>query len=314
MNRFALARANTGTSDLPGKAGSTTQLYIYSTRTKLVNGKKGTPERELMTYSYGYNTWVRASWVAAPDYDDRWLVTLQAIDDNLTGAPRSYTLKFNQNGSGKTIYLTVTQAVSGTYEFETSLVSNTVLFTGAGSSANFNVTSRLVPGNNPQEFTVNVPDWILVTRGGWNDGVQQVTLSAKYNDTGAQRKATVSLIQKDTQQTILIDVTQGIPLVDTDITLTLNWPSGTQTGAFFLDGEIPIEGGSSLAYFSMSILDDKSTHTYKKSVGIRVNMSAAGESTEALPGDQVACYRYSGGRWNRVGMFTLPSVDTTITL
>lgn len=313
MNRFALARANTGTSDLPGKVDSTIQLYIYSTKTKLVNGKKGTPERIQMTYSYGLNTWVRASWVAAPGYDDQWLVTLRAIDDNLTGAPRSYTLKFIQNESGKGIDFTVTQAVYGTYEFETSLVPNIVLFTGTGSKANFNVTSRLVPGNNLQEFTVNVPDWILVTRGDWKDGVQKVTLSAKYNDTGKQRKATVSLIQKDTNQTILIDVTQDIPLVNTDITLTLNWPTGTQTGAFFLDGEIPIEG-SSQNYFSILILDNKTTHTYKKSVGIRVNMSVAGELVDALPGDRVACYKYESGKWYRVGVFTLPSSDAIITL
>ena len=63
----------------------------------------------------------------------------------------------------------------------------------------------------------------------------------------------------------------------------------------------------------MSVLDNRTTHTYRKDVGLVVN-KGDGKTIYVLPGQLVNCYRYMNGGWSYVGEFILPSSDTTITL
>lgn len=86
-------------------------------------------------------------------------------------------------------------------------------------------------------------------------------------------------------------------------------------GAFFKSGQTPQSesGSTSTAYFLLSILDDKSTHTYKKSEGILVNLRN-GNTEMVLPGETIKAYRYVNQAWQLVGSFTLPETNSTITL
>lgn len=95
--------------------------------------------------------------------------------------------------------------------------------------------------------------------------------------------------------------------------ITINWPTGTDLAAFFQSGESPQPGsGLSSSYFSMSVLDNRTTHNYSKDVGLVVNKRDG--KTNVLPGQWVSCYRYMNGGWSYVGKFMLPSSDTTVTL
>lgn len=96
------------------------------------------------------------------------------------------------------------------------------------------------------------------------------------------------------------------------ISITINWPTGTDSAAFFQSGESPQSGSTGTAYFSMSVLDNQTTHNYNKDVGLAVN-KRDGKIVYVLPGQWISCYRFING-WSYVGEFILPSADTIVTL
>lgn len=300
--------------------GDTKTTYIYSYKTKYINGKS-TGQKTNVDWDMGYTipSWVSVKYVFE---GNDCKVTFTTLQENTGSSERTHSILMQQRESGKTISFPISQEPNFTYTYFLGVfnVSSTV---GAniGATTTIMVQSYMTRSDGEKmtkppsvgatpSFATNV----TVKDGSIMAGAPhwyQIIVKATEANLGSSKRSSILLVTCGDQRK---EVTIWQEAADTNITLTLNWPTGTQTGAFFLDGEIPIEGGSQSSYFSMNILDGKTIHTYKKSVGIRVNMSAAGETTDALPGDQVACYKYSGGRWNRVGMFTLPSVDKTITL
>lgn len=317
MNEFNFRVAPRASGSLGPNSGNTTTLIINSFKTKYINGNAGGRTNVAFDdpLSSQVPSWLQISHVWS-DAEEAYKVTFKALSTNNTGSTRSFTATFTQWESGKKISYTITQENAGTYEFDYDILSigSILLFAGSGSSGTIKVTSRLVSGTSysPVDFEVSgYPSWITLTKSVLTaDGKCTLTLKAAENPKPFVRTFTLKLTQAGSEKTFEIDAKQGIEPIETNITLTINWPLNCQTGAFFLDGEIPLKGG---AYFSMNILDGKTTHTYQKSTGIRVNMSTAGETTDALPGTQVACYEFNE-RWYRRGVFTVPSVDTTITL
>ena len=102
-------------------------------------------------------------------------------------------------------------------------------------------------------------------------------------------------------------------VAEQDITLTINWPLNTFSGAFFKEGQTPQTGSTQIAYFNFAILDDTSVHKYKKSEGVRVNLQK-GSTQIAYPGDRISAYRFTNQTWQFISTFTLPSSDQIITL
>jgi hypothetical protein len=98
-----------------------------------------------------------------------------------------------------------------------------------------------------------------------------------------------------------------------DITLTINWPLNTFSGAFFKEGQTPQTGSTGTDYFIFSVLDDTSVHKYKKSEGVRVNLQN-GNTEMAYPGDRISAYRFTNQTWQLRSIFLLPSSDQIITL
>lgn len=98
-----------------------------------------------------------------------------------------------------------------------------------------------------------------------------------------------------------------------DITLTINWPLNTFSGAFFKEGQTPQTDSTGTAYFNFSVLDDTSVHKYKKSEGVRVNLRN-GSTEIAYPGDRISAYRFTNQTWQLRSTFPLPSSDQIITL
>ena len=314
MNEFnfravnAAPRASSGT--LGPDSGDTFTLNINSYKIKYINGNKvnGNINVDFNNPS-SIPSWLQISHVWS-NSEESYIVTFKALSTNDTEATRSFTATFTQQESNNTLSYTITQDVSKTYEFDTN--KSNILFRESGGSSTVKVTSRIVPGFTPCDYSVqSVPDWITVSKGDWVDGVQELTLTASRNTTDSQRTATIVLEQLTSQKIINLSVTQAtLP----DITLILKWPSGTDVGALFLFPESPQQGTTTVAYFSMSILDDTTTHVYKGDVGIRVNKNAAGQTVQALPGQSINCYRWKNGGWDYAGYFVLPESDVTITL
>lgn len=102
-------------------------------------------------------------------------------------------------------------------------------------------------------------------------------------------------------------------MAESCITLTINWPLNTFSGAFFKEGQTPQTGSTGTAYLNFSVLDDTSVHKYKKSEGVRVNLRN-GSTEIAYPGDRISAYRFTNQTWQLRSTFLLPSSDQIITL
>lgn len=76
------------------------------------------------------------------------------------------------------------------------------------------------------------------------------------------------------------EVTIWQKAAEQDITLTINWPLNTFSGAFFKEGQTPQTGSTGTAY----------------------------------PGDRISAYRFTNQTWQLRSTFLLPSSDQIITL
>ena len=318
---FKLARAitDTGTDTVSSKGGTVT-YRITSLKRKLVNGKvvsTSTPSCTLGSASVSWAIW------GGVTVGDGYLDVKINYSENNTGSARSTTLIFTQNGSNNRINLTVTQGSNVTYTGYIEMVSNTLpLGSNKGNTAQIIVMAYLNGSDGSKKpetpHVGSAPDWCAVSVAPVSSQENHYRLSLTAlsdNNTGTNRSGYILVTCGDQSR----EVTIWQKAAEQDITLTINWPLNTYSGAFFKSGQKPQTGSTgsgsiSTAYLSFSVSDGTSVHKYKKSKGVRVNLRD-GNTEMAYPGDPIAAYRFTTNQtWQLMSTFSLPSSDQIITV
>lgn len=320
MNEFNFRVANAAPRasgfEIGQNVGDTKTTYIYSYKTKYINGKStGQKSNVDWDMESSIPSWVSVKY-AFEGNDCK--VTFTTLQENTGSSARTHTLVMKQRESGQTISFPISQEPNFTYTYFLG-VSNTSATIGAniGNTTTIMVHSYMtrsdgeVMAKQPSVgATPSFANKVTVKDGSVMAGAPnwyQIIVEATAANLGSERSG-ILLVTCGNQRK---EVTIRQKAAESSIKITIHWPTGTDSAAFFQSGESPQSGG--LYYFSMLVLDNRTTHNYSKDVGLIVN-KRDGKTTYVLPGQWVSCYRYMNGGWSYVGKFILPSSDTTITL
>ena len=322
MNEFNFRVANAAPRasvfEIGQNVGDTKTTYIYSYKTKYINGKS-TGQKTNVDWDTGFSVppWVSVKY-AFEGNDCK--VTFTTLQENTDSSARTHTLVFNQKESGQTIFFPTSQEPNFTYFLGVLNVSTTI---GAniGNTTTIMVQSYMTRSDGEvmaKQPSVEVtPSWatkVTVTKvpgpdvPNWYQIRVEVTAA---NSGSSERSGTLLVTCGDQRKEVTI--LQKAAEQEQYITLTIHWPLNTFSGAFFKEGQTPQTGSTGTAYFSLSILDDTSVHKYKKSEGVRVNLRD-GSTEMAYPGDRISAYIFTNQTWQLRSTFLLPSSDQTITL
>lgn len=324
MNEFNFRVANAAPRasvfEIGQNVGDTKTTYIYSYKTKYINGKSTGQKTNVdwdMEESSSIPSWVSVKY-AFEGNDCK--VTFTTLQENTGSSARTHTLVFKQRESGQTISFPISQEPNFTYTYFLD-VSNVSVTIGAdiGNTTTIMVQSYMTRSDGEvmtKQPSVEVtPSWatkVVVEDGsimvGAPNWYQIIVVATAANSGSSERPGTLLVTCGDQRREVTI--WQQVP--EQDITLTIHWPLNTFSGAFFKEGQTPQTGSTAITYFSFPILDDTSVHKYKKSEGIRVNLRNGSEI--AYPGDRISAYIFTNQTWQLISTFLLPSSDQIITL
>lgn len=323
MNEFNFRVANAAPRasvfEIGQNVGDTKTTYIYSYKTKYINGKStGQKTNVDWDMESSIPSWVSVKYAFE---GNACKVTFTTLQENTGSSARTHTLVFKQRESGQTISFPISHQPNFTYTYFLS-VSNVSATIGAniGNTTTIMVQSYMTRSDGEvmakQPSIGATPSWatkVTVKDGSIMTGAPnwyQIRIEATALNRGSERSGTLLVTCGDQRR----EVTIWQKAAEQDITLTIHWPLNTLSGAFFKEGQTPQTGNISTAYFSFSILDDTSVHKYKKSEGIRVNLRD-GNTEIAYPGDRISAYRFTNNQtWQLMSTFLLPSSDQIITL
>lgn len=320
MNEFNFRVANAAPRasvfEIGQNVGDTKTTYIYSYKTKYINGKS-TGQKTNVDWDTGFSvpSWVSVKY-AFEGNDCK--VTFTTLQENTGSSARTHTIVFNQSESDKTIFFPISQEPSFTYTYFLGVLNvSTTIGAKIGNTTTIMVQSYMTRSDGEvmaKQPSVGVtPSWatkVTVKDGSIMAGAPnwyQIIVEATAANSGSSERSGTLLVTCGDQRR---EVTIRQKAAEQYITLTIHWPLDTFSGAFFKAGEIP--QGSSAAYLYVSVLDDTSVHRYKKSEGVRVNLQN-GNTEMAYPGDHIAAYIYKK-TWQLRSTFQLPSSDQIITL
>lgn len=322
MNEFNFRVANAAPRasvfEIGQNVGDTKTTYIYSYKTKYINGKS-TGQKTNVDWDMESSilSWVSVKY-AFEGNDCK--VTFTTLQENTGSSARTHTLVFKQRESGQTISFLISQPnFTYTYFLDVLNVSATI---GAniGNTTTIRVQSYMTRSDGEvmaKQPSVGVtPSWatkVTVKDGSIMAGAPnwyQIIVEATAANLGSSERPGTLLVTCGDQRR---EVTIWQEAAEQDITLTINWPPNTFSGAFFKEGQTPQTGSTGIVYFSFAILDDTSVHKYKKSEGVRVNLQN-GSTEIAYPGDRISAYRFTNQTWQLMSTFLLPSSDQIITL
>lgn len=323
MNEFNFRVANAAPRasgfEIGQNVGDTKTTYIYSYKTKYINGKS-TGQKTNVDWGMESSipSWVSVKYVFE---GNDCKVTFTTLQENTGSSARTYTLVMKQRESGETISFPISQEPNFTYTYflEVLNVSSTV-------GANIGATTTIIVqsymtrsdgekiakqpsvGATPSFASkVTVKDWsVMAGAPHW----YQIVVEATAANIGSSERSGTLLITCGDQRK---EVTIWQQAAEQDITLTIHWPLNTNLAAFFKEGQTPQSGSTGTAYFNFYVLDNTSVHKYKKSEGIRVNLQN-GNTEIAYPGDRILAYRFTNQAWLLRSTFILPSSDQSITL
>lgn len=325
MNEFNFRVANAAPRasgfEIGQNVGDTKTTYIYSYKTKYINGKStGQKTNVDWDMESSIPSWVSVKY-AFEGNDCK--VTFTTLQENTGSSARTHTLVFKQRESGQTISYPISQEPNFTYTYSL-VVLNVSVTIGAniGNTTPIMVQSYMTRsdgevmakqpsvGATPSwAAKVTVKDGSILTAGAPN-WYQIIVEATAANSGSSERSGTLLVTCGDQRKEVTI--WQKCP--EQAITLTVHWPLNALSGAFFKSGQIPQTGGSTgTAYLLLSILDGTSVHKYKKSEGVRVNLRN-GTTEMAYPGDRISAYIFTNQTWQLRSTFLLPSSDQTITL
>ena len=323
MNEFNFRVANAAPRasvfEIGQNVGDTKTTYIYSYKTKYINGKStGQKTNVDWDMESSIPSWVSVKY-AFEGNDCK--VTFTTLQENTGSSARTHTLVFKQRESGQTISFPISQEPNFTYTYFLSVLNvSATIGANIGNTTTIEVQSYMTRSDGEvmaKQPSVGVtPSWatkVTVKDGSIMAGAPnwyQIIVEATAANSGSSERSGTLLVTCGDQRR---EVTIWQKAAEQDITLTINWPLNTFSGAFFKEGQTPQTGSTGIAYFSFSILDDTSVHKYKKSEGVRVNLQN-GNTEMAYPGDRISAYRFTNQTWQLMSTFPLPSSDQIIAL
>lgn len=323
MNEFNFRVANAAPRasgfEIGQNVGDTKTTYIYSYKTKYINGKStGQKTNVGWDMESSIPSWVSVKY-AFEGNDCK--VTFTTLQENTGSSARTHTLVFKQKESGQTISFPISQEPNFTYTYFLGVLNvSATIGANIGNTTTIMVQSYMTRSDGEvmaKQPSVGVtPSWatkVTVKDGSIMAGAPnwyQIRVEATAaNPSSSERSGTLLVTCGDQRR----EVTIWQEAAEQDITLTIRWPLNTFSGAFFKEGQIPQTGSTGIAYFNFSVLDDTSVHKYKKSEGVRVNLQN-GNTEIAYPGDRILAYRFTNQTWQLMSTFPLPSSDQIITL
>lgn len=320
MNEFNFRVANAAPRasvfEIGQNVGDTKTTYIYSYKTKYINGKStGQKTNVDWDMESSIPSWVSVKY-AFEGNDCK--VTFTTLQENTGSSARTHTLVFKQRESGQTISFPISQEPNFTYTYFLGVLNvSATIGANIGNTTTIMVQSYMTRSDGEvmaKQPSVGVtPSWatkVTVKDGSIITGAPnwyQIIVEATAANSGSSERSGTLLVTCGDQRrevTIWQDAERYI-------TLTINWPLNTFSGAFFKEGQTP--GSTGTAYFNFSVLDGTSVHKYKKSEGVRVNLRN-GNTEIAYPGDCILAYRFTNQTWQLRSTFLLPSSDQTIIL
>lgn len=320
MNEFNFRVANAAPRasvfEIGQNVGDTKTTYIYSYKTKYINGKStGQKTNVDWDMESSIPSWVSVKY-AFEGNDCK--VTFTTLQENTGSSARTHTLVFKQRESGQTISFPISQEPNFTYTYFLGVLNvSATIGANIGNTTTIMVQSYMTRSDGEvmaKQPSVGVtPSWatkVTVKDGSIITGAPnwyQIIVEATAANSGSSERSGTLLVTCGDQRrevTIWQDAERYI-------TLTINWPLNTFSGAFFKEGQTP--GSTGTAYFNFSVLDGTSVHKYKKSEGVRVNLQN-GNTEMAYPGDCILAYRFTNQTWQLRSTFLLPSSDQTIIL
>lgn len=320
MNEFNFRVANAAPRasvfEIGQNVGDTKTTYIYSYKTKYINGKN-TGQKTNVDWDTGSSipSWVSVKY-AFEGNDCK--VTFTTLQENTGSSARTHTLVFKQRESGQTIFFPISQEPNFTYTYLLDVLNvSATIGANIGNTTTIMVQAYMTRSDGEvmaKQPSVEVtPSWatkVTVKDGSIINWYQIIVEATAANLGSSERSGTLLVTCGDQRR----EVTIQQEAAEQDITLTINWPLNTFSGAFFKEGQTPQTGSSTgTTYFNFSVLDDTSVHKYKKSKGVRVNLRN-GSTEIAYPGDRISAYRFTNQTWQLVSTFLLPSSDQIITL
>jgi hypothetical protein len=322
MNEFNFRVANAAPRasgfEIGQNVGDTKTTYIYSYKTKYINGKStGQKTNVDWDMESSIPSWVSVKYVFE---GNDCKVTFTTLQENTGSSARTHTLVMKQRESGETISFPISQEPNFTYTYFLGVlnVSSTV---GAniGATTTIMVQSYMTRSDGEKMAkqpsvgaTPSFASKVTVKDGSVMAGAPhwyQIVVEATAANIGSSERSGTLLVTCGDQRK---EVTIWQQAAEQDITLTIHWPLNTNSAAFFKEGQTPQSGSTGIAYFNFSVLDDTSVHKYKKSEGIRVNLRD-GNTEIAYPGDRISAYRFTNQAWQLRSTFILPSSDQSIT-
>lgn len=322
MNEFNFRVANAAPRasgfEIGQNVGDTKTTYIYSYKTKYINGKStGQKTNVDWDMESSIPSWVSVKYVFE---GNDCKVTFTTLQENTGSSARTHTLVMKQRESGETISFPISQEPNFTYTYFLGVlnVSSTV---GAniGDTTTIMVQSYMTRSDGekmakPPSVGATPSFASKVTVKAVKDGSvihwYQIVVEATTANIGSSERSEILLVTCGDQRK---EVTIWQQAAEQDITLTIHWPLNTNSAAFFKEGQTPQSDSTGIAYFNFSVSDDTSVHKYKKSEGIRVNLRD-GNTEIAYPGDRISAYRFTNSAWQLRHTFILPSSDQSITL
>lgn len=323
MNEFNFRVANAAPRasgfEIGQNVGDTKTTHIYSYKTKYINGKStGQKTNVDWDMESSIPSWVSVKY-AFEGNDCK--VTFTTLQENTGSSARTHTLVFKQRESGQTISFPISQEPNFTYTYFLGVLNvSTTIGANIGNTTTIMVQSYMTRSDGEvmakQPSVGATPSWatkvtvkdgsILAEEPNW----YQIIVEATAANSGSSERSGTLLVTCGDQRR---EATIWQKAAEQDITLTINWPLNTFSGAFFKAGQTPQTGSTGTAYFLISVLDDTSVHKYKKSEGVRVNLRN-GSTEIAYPGDRILAYRFTNQTWQLISTFLLPSSDQIITL
>lgn len=322
MNEFNFRVANAAprasSFEIGQNVGDTKTTYIYSYKTKYINGKS-TGQKTNVDWGMGFTipSWVDVKYVFE---GNDCKVTFTTLQENTDSSARTHTLLMNQRESGKTISFPISQEPKFTYTYFLEVVDTTsTINANIGATTTIMVQSYMTRSDGEKMAkspsvgaTPSFASKVTVKDGSAMAGAPhwyQIVVEVTAANIGSSERSGILLVTCGDQRK---EVTIRQKTAEQDITLTIHWPLNTYSAAFFKKGQTP-QSGNSADYLSLSVLDDTSVHRYKKSEGIIVNLRE-GNTERAYPGDSISAYRFINKAWQLVSTFILPSSDKSITL
>lgn len=328
MNEFNFRVANAAPRasvfEIGQNVGDTKTTYIYSYKTKYINGKStGQKTNVDWDMESSIPSWVSVKY-AFEGNDCK--VTFTTLQENTGSSARTHTLVFKQRESGQTISFPISQEPNFTYTYFLGVLNvSTTIGANIGDTTEIIVQSYMTRSDGEvmaKQPSVGVtPSW--ATKVTVRDGSSimagepnwyQIRVEATAANSGSSERSGTLLVTCGDQRR---EVTIWQQAAEQYIILTINWPLNTFLGAFFKEGQTPQTDSTGTAYFNFNVLDDTSVHKYKKSEGVRVNLQN-GSTEIAYPGDRISAYRFinqtTNQTWQLSSIFLLPSSDQIITL